>query len=109
MAVGAIYKGGRAVASLSQDVERLVAVAAIAVNRKIPVEAGNTRHSQPLHHGEARPIDHRKVLVLEGIAYGPSCTYIRHCYDFHVNNSSPKALPEIFCATTMIPAVQQQP
>jgi hypothetical protein len=105
MAAGAIYKGERS----PQDLEGSVAVAAISVNREVAVEAGSPRHAQPLHHGKARPIDHRKVLVLENIAYGPSYTHIRHCHYLHMNNIFPKALPEIFCATTMMPAVQQQP
>src|SRR6185436_12181886 len=109
MAAAAIYKGKRAVASLSQDFERLVAVAAIAVNRKIPVEAGSPRDPQPLHHGKAGPVDERESLVREAFRNCPCRLGVSGCQVFDHGYAVAYPAPKRLGRGAAHPTVQEEP
>lgn len=82
--------------SLPQDLEGAIAIAAVAIDRKIVVKACGAREAEAFHDGEARAVDDRKALIRERLADEPSPFEIERSDLLHCDGAAPDPDPELF-------------
>src|ERR1017187_9789471 len=102
--------GGLARSSLrlrsTQNLECAITIASIAIDRKVIVEA---RLGEPkaLHHGEARTVHDRKVLIRKSFSDRPGNLEVGGCDLFHLGNAAPYRKPELLRSLPVQPDIQQ--
>jgi hypothetical protein len=89
----------------AQNLECMVAIAAIPVDREIIVEARNTTYSEPLHHGEARAVNNREFLVEKCLPNSPSGLQIGERDFLDMRDARANALPKLLGSSAVDTAI----
>src|SRR5665811_2082924 len=78
-------------------VERALAARAVAVDREVVVERGDTGDAEALHHGKTGAIDDREALIGEQLADPPCGVEVAGQYRLDRGQAPTDAGPEALC------------
>src|SRR5262245_45468446 len=95
--------------ALAQDFERSIAVAAVAVDGKVAIEAGSTGQPPTFHDRKTRPVDDGELLIRKRRADGPSNLQVSRTHFLNVGHPSSYALPVSLGCSPMYLALHEEP
>src|SRR5882757_1075626 len=78
----------------AQDLEGAIAISAMAIDRKILIEACDPRNAETLHDRKARAVDNREVLIRKCFTNGPGGCQIGCRGKFNADTRAADVPPE---------------